>query len=230
MRFWPRRRPRAAFATSSDDLIVTEDLLYRAVGDVFAVRDRRVFGALIAYRGHLLVAPAEAVERLVARFRPFGFTPFLRAEAGEVVLQALPLVETVERQRIGVNVVLFVLTCFSTLASGALFFASPTFRPLGSGNIVTALLTGLPFAFTLLAILGVHEFGHYFTARYYKAAVSLPYFIPAPPPFFLFGTMGAIIRMRSAVRDRTSLLDIAAAGPLAGLLIAIPAMVLGLAW
>ena len=229
MRFWPRRRPRAAFATSSDDLIVTEDLLYRAVGDVFAVRDRRVFGALIAYRGHLLVAPAEAVERLVARFRPFGFTPFLRAEAGEVVLQALPLVETVERQRIGVNVVLFVLTCFSTLASGALFFASPTFRPLGSGNIVTALLTGLPFAFTLLAILGVHEFGHYFTARYYKAAVSLPYFIPAPP-IVLFGTLGAIIRMRSPARDRNSLFDIAAAGPLAGLLVAIPALYVGLQW
>src|SRR6266446_1134357 len=229
MRFWPRRRPRAAFATSSDDLIVTEDLLYRAVGDVFAVRDRRVFGALIAYRGHLLVAPGEAVERLVARFRPFGFTPFLRAEAGEMVLQALPLVETVERQRIGVNVALFVLTCFSTLVSGALFFASPTFRPLGSGNIVTALLTGLPFAFTLLAILGVHEFGHYFTARYYKAAVSLPYFIPAPP-IVLFGTLGAIIRLRSPARDRNSLFDIAAAGPLAGLLVAIPALYVGLQW
>jgi len=229
MRFWPWRRSRVAFAPSPDDLLVTEDLLHRAVEDVFAVRDRRVLGALIAYRGHLLVAPAEAVERLVARFRPFGFTPFLRAEGGEMVLQALPLVETVERQRVGVNVVLFVLTCFSTLVSGALFFASPTFRPLGTGNIVTALLTGLPFAFTLLAILGVHEFGHYFTARYYKAAVSLPYFIPAPP-IVLFGTLGAIIRMRSPARDRNSLFDIAAAGPLAGLLVAIPALYVGLQW
>src|SRR5216684_418343 len=229
MRFWPWRRSRVAFAPSPDDLLVTEDLLHRAVEDVFAVRDRRVLGALIAYRGHLLVAPAEAVERLVARFRPFGFTPFLRAEGGEMVLKALPLVETVERQRVGVNVVLFVLTCFSTLVSGALFFASPTFRPLGTGNIVTALLTGLPFAFTLLAILGVHEFGHYFTARYYKAAVSLPYFIPAPP-IVLFGTLGAIIRMRSPARDRNSLFDIAAAGPLAGLVVALPALWIGLGW
>jgi membrane-associated protease RseP (regulator of RpoE activity) len=60
--------------------------------------------------------------------------------------------------------------------------------------------------------------------------VSLPYFIPAPPPIFLFGTLGAIIRMRSPARDRNSLFDIAAAGPLAGLMIAVPAVILGLGW
>jgi membrane-associated protease RseP (regulator of RpoE activity) len=87
----------------------------------------------------------------------------------------------------------------------------------------------VPFAFTLLAILGTHEFGHYFTARAYGASVSLPYFIPAPPPF-LFGTLGAIIRMRSPARDRNSLFDIAAAGPLAGLVIALPALWIGLGW
>ena len=68
-----------------------------------------------------------------------------------------------------------------------------------------------------------------FTARYYGASVSLPYFIPAPPPF-PFGTLGAVIRMRSLVADRNALLDIAAAGPLAGLAIAVPALVLGLSW
>jgi len=88
----------------------------------------------------------------------------------------------------------------------------------------------VPFAFTLLAILGTHEFGHYFTARYYGASVSLPYFIPAPPPLFLFGTLGAVIRMRSPARDRNSLFDIAVAGPLAGLVVALPALWLGLTW
>src|SRR5205823_7785406 len=62
------------------------------------------------------------------------------------------------------------------------------------------------------------------------AAVSLPYFIPAPPVIFMAGTLGAIIRMRSAVRDRNALFDIAAAGPLAGLAVALPAALLGLAW
>src|SRR3989442_10026731 len=229
MRFWPFRRARPALRTSPDDVLVTEELLHSAVADVSAVGDRRVFGGVIAYRGPLLVAPADAVDRLVARFRPFGFTPFLRAEEGDVILQALPLTEPVVRPRIGINIALFVMTCFTTLVSGAFLFASPTFTPLGNSGVVAALLTGAPFAFTLLSILGVHEFGHYFTARYYKAAVSLPYFIPAPP-IVLFGTLGAIIRMRSPARDRNSLFDIAAAGPLAGLAVAVPAVVIGLAW
>src|SRR3989442_13852372 len=110
-------------------MLVTEDLLHRAVEDVFAVRDRRVFGGLIAYRGRLLVAPADAVDRLVARFRPFGFTPFLRAEGGAVVLQALPLAEPVMRPLLGRNLALFVVTCFTTLASGACLFSSQTFTP-----------------------------------------------------------------------------------------------------
>src|SRR2546427_610350 len=229
MRFWPFRRARPALRTSPDDVLVTEELLHSAVADVFAVRDRQVFGGVIAYRGHLLVAPADAVDRLVARFRPFGFTPFLRAGEGAVILQALPLTEPVVRPRIGINIALFVMTCFTTLVSGAFLFASPTFTPLGNSGLIAALLTGAPFAFTLLSILGVHEFGHYFTARYYKAAVSLPYFIPAPP-IVLFGTLGAIIRLRSPARDRNSLFDIAAAGPLAGLAIAIPALYVGLQW
>src|SRR5439155_20470524 len=128
-----------------------------------------------------------------------------------------------------VNVLLFVLTCLSTLIAGLAFAGSPTFDALRSSPSAARFLAGAPFAFTLMAILGVHEFGHYFTARHYRAAVSLPYFIPAPPPLFLFGTMGAIIRMRSPARDRNSLFDIAAAGPLAGLAVAVPAVVIGLA-
>ncbi len=91
------------------------------------------------------------------------------------------------------------------------------------------LLDGAPFAFTLLGILGTHEFGHSFTARSYGASVSLPYFIPAPPPL-PFGTLGAVIVMRSPARDRNSLFDIAVAGPLAGLVVAVPALWLGLSW
>ncbi len=229
MRLWPPRSRRRERAVASDDLFVTEDLLRRTVDDVFAVRDRTIRGGAIVYRGALLVEPKEAVERLLARFKPFGFTPFLRAEGGDVVLQALPLGEVTERPRIRLNVALFVLTCVSTLIAGVFFSGSPTFDAFRASSL-TSLLAGVPFAFTLLAILGVHEFGHYFTARHYGASVSLPYFIPAPPPIFLFGTMGAIIRMRSPARDRNSLFDIAAAGPLAGMAVAVPALVLGLVW
>jgi len=129
------------------------------------------------------------------------------------------------------NIVLFVLTCFTTLLAGTMFSGSPTFDAFRtSREPFQWILSGLPFAATLLAILVVHEFGHYFTARARGAAVSLPYFIPAPPVIFMAGTLGAIIRMRSAVRDRNALFDIAAAGPLAGLAVALPAALLGLAW
>ena len=189
--------------------------------DVFLVRERQIRGAAVVFGGDLLVAPPRALALLESRFKPFGYTPFLRRERGRVWVQALPLAEVTEAGKPVINLLLFLATCLSTVwaGSGALNpFADPW-----------RLLTGVPFAFTLLSILGTHEFGHYFTARYYKASVSLPYFIPAPPPF-IFGTLGAIIKMRSPARDRNSLFDIAAAGPLAGLVVAIPALLLGLSW
>ncbi|HEV8585689.1 MAG TPA: site-2 protease family protein [Methylomirabilota bacterium] len=130
-----------------------------------------------------------------------------------------------------VNVALFALTCLTTLLAGTMFAGSPTFDAYRlSREPLAWMLSGVPFAATLLGILVVHEFGHYFMARARGAAVSLPYFIPAPPMIFMAGTLGAIIRMRSAARDRNALFDIAAAGPLAGLAVALPAALLGLAW
>ena len=129
------------------------------------------------------------------------------------------------------NVVLFALTCLTTLLAGTMFAGSATFDAYRLSRAPFEwMLSGVPFAATLLGILVVHEFGHYFTARARGAAVSLPYFIPAPPMIFMAGTLGAIIRMRSAARDRNALFDIAAAGPLAGLAVALPAALLGLAW
>jgi len=109
----------------------------------------------------------------------------------------------------------------TTLFAGALIEGvNPIEQPL-------RLLQGIPFAFTLLAILGTHEFGHYFAARHHGTAVTLPYFIPAPPPF-LAGTFGALIRMKSPVKNRNALFDIAVAGPLAGFVVAVPALIYGL--
>jgi membrane-associated protease RseP (regulator of RpoE activity) len=75
------------------------------------------------------------------------------------------------------------------------------------------LLDGLPFSLTLLAILLAHEMGHYLAARYYRVDASLPFFIPAPT---LIGTLGAFIRIRSAILSRRVLFDIGIGGPLAG--------------
>jgi hypothetical protein len=223
MRLWPfRPRPRfTVAATPPEDLLALEDLLRRNVEDILVVRERQLRGLTVVFGGELLVSPPRALDLLEARFKPYGYTPFLREERGQVWVQALPLAEVTEAGNPAVNLLLFLATCVSTVWAG-----SGTLNPFAEP---TRLLAGVPFAFTLLSILGTHEFGHYFTARYYHASVSLPYFIPAPPPF-IFGTLGAIIKMRSPARDRNSLFDIAVAGPLAGLVIAIPALLLGLSW
>jgi hypothetical protein len=84
---------------------------------------------------------------------------------------------------------------------------------------------GLPYAVALLGILGVHEFGHYFTARRYGVDVTLPYFIPVPMGL---GTFGAFIQIKSLIRTRRAVFDIGIAGPLAGLVVALPVLYFGL--
>ncbi len=97
------------------------------------------------------------------------------------------------------------------------------------GNL-TLLLQGLPYATSLMAILAVHELGHYITARRYRIRATLPYFIPVPPaPIFPFGTFGAFIQMRSPVPNRKALFDVGIAGPLAGFIVTIPILIWGLA-
>jgi len=231
MRLWPfSSTAPAAHGITPEGYPLIEDMLRRNVEDIFRVHRQEVRGATFAWGGVLLVDPARALGLLEPRFKTFGFTPFIGRQGDLVWIRAVPLADVGEPGRSSVNVVLFVLTVLSTLVAGCMVggsFPFWTFNPfLQPGK----LLDGVPFAFTLLAILGTHEFGHYFTARRYGAAVSLPFFIPAPPPLFLFGTLGAVIRMRSPARDRNSLFDIAAAGPLAGLVIAVPALLLGLSW
>jgi membrane-associated protease RseP (regulator of RpoE activity) len=227
MRWWPIRARRRPPEPPPEDLLVTEERLRRNVEDILLVRERQIRGGVIVFRGDLTTEPRRALDVLIERFRPLGYTPFVREDGGAVAVQAWPLAETAVPRRTVLNLVLFIVTCLSTLAAGLSFAGSPTFDALRASDSAARFLAGAPFAMTLMAILGVHELGHYFTARYYRAAVSLPYFIPAPVGF---GTLGAIILMRSPARDRNSLFDIAAAGPLAGLAVALPAIVVGLAW
>jgi membrane-associated protease RseP (regulator of RpoE activity) len=87
------------------------------------------------------------------------------------------------------------------------------------------LYLGIPFAATLMGILVAHELSHYFVARYYGSPVSLPYFIPM---LNFIGTMGAVIVQRASMRSRKAVFDIGIAGPLGGLIVAIPLLVVGL--
>ncbi|GAB4442289.1 MAG: site-2 protease family protein [bacterium] len=116
------------------------------------------------------------------------------------------------------NLVLFILTFFTTTFAGSLF----------SGNepkSFSDLTSGLPFSVSLLTILLFHEFGHYIMSRKYNVEATLPYFIPAPS---FIGTFGAIIKMKSIVRSKKALINIGATGPLAGFLVSLPFLFYGL--
>lgn len=93
--------------------------------------------------------------------------------------------------------------------------------------VTTYWTGGVYFSATLMGILVCHEAGHYFVGRYHKIEVSPPYFIPLPPMISL-GTLGAVIRMDKPITDRNQLFDVGAAGPIAGLVVAIPLLAIGL--
>jgi membrane-associated protease RseP (regulator of RpoE activity) len=107
-------------------------------------------------------------------------------------------------KRYGLHIGLFVATC-----------------------ITTTLAIDWKFSATLMAILLCHEMGHYVVARRHGVDASLPYFIPMPP-YVTLGTMGAIIRMNKPIDDRNKLIDVGAAGPIAGLVVAVPLLIYGL--
>ncbi len=130
----------------------------------------------------------------------------------------------VSRSRPWVHVILFVLTLASMMAAGAMQQGVSPFHDVSG---LVHLVEGIPFAATLLLILTVHEFGHYFAARKWRVRASLPYFLPLPYVSFL-GTLGAVIRLRSPIPHKRALLDIGAAGPLAGFIVAIAACAIGL--
>ncbi len=128
--------------------------------------------------------------------------------------------------RLRTHVALFLLTLVSVFLAGELYAGA---EGVTSGlDLVKNLYRGWPFAVPMLTILLCHEFGHYFAARIHGVPASLPYFIPLPV-LSPFGTMGAVISMPERIRSRNALLDIGAAGPLAGLCVAIPVLAIGLA-
>ncbi|MEE9615314.1 MAG: site-2 protease family protein [Thermodesulfobacteriota bacterium] len=127
-----------------------------------------------------------------------------------------------EGPKLTLHLVLFALTVLTTVTAGALYEGvNPLVEPLG-------LVKGIPFSFSLLLILGTHEFGHYAASRLHGVDATLPYFIPAPPVPFMIGTFGAVIKMRSPITTRSALVDIGAAGPLAGFVVAVVVVVVGL--
>jgi membrane-associated protease RseP (regulator of RpoE activity) len=174
------------------------------------------------FRGRLRV-PAEAAHGQLRRAFGDQSVPLLQeddeTEAAVVLMPGHAGRRRDQPIRPWVHWLLFGLTVVTTTWAGAAHQGVNLLREPERFGV------GLPYSLGLLAILGVHELGHYFMAKRHGIHVTPPYFIPVP---MALGTFGAFIQMRSPVQDRRALFDVAVAGPLAGLAIAVPALLIGL--
>lgn len=209
------------------------DRLLPAVRQVMQVQQVTAGGSrgpqAVLFRGRLMIDSQEAYARLEPVFAREGATLWFRVDGQDHLVVAAPGAAQARPSNPWVNLVLFAATLFSVILAGALYaYDGPAYSDAvrQMEEILARWHRGIPFAASLLGILLAHEFGHYLAARYHRTAVTLPYFIPLPTS--TFGTMGAFIQLKSPPRNRRVLLDIGLAGPLAGLVVAIPVLLLGL--
>jgi len=162
-------------------------------------------------------------EALRTEMKALGYIPMISNEVGAYVIHVVKKPHEKFRGP-WLNLILLFVTIASTIIAGSALWASAfdTGGILEGGNILNGALY---FAFPLMLILGIHEMAHFMAAKRHGVAASLPFFIPAP---FILGTMGAFISIREPIPSKKALLDIGFAGPIAGFIIAIPVLCLGL--
>lgn len=210
------------------------DILTGYVARIFRIEDVTTGNGreLIArYRGQLVNEDTVAAyDQLADALRPHNITPLFRKDGDRQIIMLVPsLVLPGRSPRIWVNIVLFILTVFSVMLTGVDIppEAIPADGAIPFSFLIQHIFSGWPFALSMLGILFVHEMGHYLACRYYKVPATLPYFLPAPLISPL-GTLGAFIMMRGIPKNKRVLFDVGVAGPLAGLVVAIPVLFLGL--
>lgn len=186
---------------------------------------------LANFQGQLVSSDSEGLyDRLANSLRPLNITPLFRSELGRHHVVLMPGVNRPKPSNIKLNLILFVVTLISVFLTGMTYAYEGPFTSdweVVLPHILNSIGLALAFTASLLGILLAHEFGHYLMAVRHKTAATLPYFIPFP--FSPLGTMGAVIVQKESHRNRRILLDIGMAGPLAGLIVAVPILLLGLA-
>jgi len=184
---------------------------------------------LVRFLGSLKLESEKAHYRLSSSLTIYKITPWFRSVDGKVEVKLRKTITRAKTPQQRINYLLFLVTFISILFAGILtVYDGPETTNLGVIWAHSKLHLGeaIAFAFSFLGILTAHEFGHYFAARFHKTKVTLPFFIPFP--FSPFGTMGAFIQLLEPPRNKKVLLDIGLAGPLAGLIVTLPVLIIGL--
>lgn len=240
---WRRDLPPSA--PPQDDVL---QALRRAAAQVMEIQDMTIGDrrSPIRLRGRLIVPAERAFEQLRPSFEAVGHTPLLRREEGMDVIRALPTVfEKDPKRQYRLPLLLLLATLVSVFYVG---LQNELYLPIAEVLVVRitgdpslasqpellpdaqawseALRTGALYTLALIGILGAHEMGHYLMARYHKVHTTFPFFIPLP--INILGTLGAVIAMREPSPNRRIQFDIGIAGPLAGLIVAVPVMLIGL--
>ena len=181
---------------------------------------------LVRYTGTCINANSEkAFQEISETLKPLALMAILRETDREQELIVLSTAQPRFKLHPLVNILMFALTVISVLFTGGLYSYQGALD-LSTGNWVWEIIkSGWPFAISMLAILSAHEFGHFFAGKLNDVDVSLPLFIPFP--FSTFGTMGAIINMRSLPQNKKVLFDIAFAGPICGFIISVMVLLIG---
>jgi membrane-associated protease RseP (regulator of RpoE activity) len=204
------------------------DLLQREVGQRFPFYDMKSNINTVAFFCRIDEETLEEkFEALRLTLLQKQYIPMIKKEHGEFVIYVVKKPQQKKQKPIWVNIILLIATVFTTTLAGSLQWVD--IDQVDWMNIISFpyLLNGfIFFSIPLLLILGVHEMGHYFVSKKHHVDASLPYFIPLPPPFLL-GTFGALISTREPIPNRKALIDIGAAGPLCGFLVAIPVSLIG---
>jgi membrane-associated protease RseP (regulator of RpoE activity) len=172
------------------------------------------------------VEASKAFDRLEPQFKKEGAGLFLRQEGDSHVFLATDEFPEAKPDRLWLHGLLAVATFLTVLFTGLAYGRSYAFENPTQNLLGQPLALGLIYTGTLLGILATHEFGHYLAGRFHNIAVSLPFFIPFPGG--LLGTFGAFIQLKSRPRNRRHLLDMGLAGPYAGLIVALPLLIIGL--
>ena len=215
-----------------DVILLINNPVTSIVSQVFDVREvdwaEPDLPYLVRYVGALRKDSVAAYDQLEDQLKPLRLTPLFRSEDSQQVVILLKGINQPQKSNPIFNLIMFGLTLLSMALVGAMNVYSGNAEDLPQylSENLRNIGAGLPFAASLLAILLAHELGHYIAGRLHRTAVTLPYFIPFPVP--PFGTLGAFIRLKSAPKNRRILHDIGVAGPLAGLIVAIPILIYGL--